>query len=159
MAKQVGVIVFLCSIVMVPATAVAQQSGSTVAPVATVLDRGVNGVDRVTEKVVTHLSHTADGEEVVIETYRPLVYERRLDLAQRVRRVTTVTIDGSETVEDTEEVPRGAPHERMRIVRRSVTTVRKSGTDRYVTERRFFEVDLNGRFVPVKTTIEHRSGT
>ncbi len=119
MVKQAGVVVFLCSIVLVPAAAAAQQSGSAVTPVATGLDRGLNGVDGVTEKVVTHVSHTSDGEEVVTETYRPLVYERRLDLAKRVRRVTSVTNDGSETVEDTEEVPRGAPHERLRIVRRS----------------------------------------
>lgn len=153
MVKQVGVIVSVCSIVLIPAAAAAQQTGSTV----TVLERGLSGVDKVTEKVVTHVSDTSDGQEVVIETYRPLVYEQRLDLAQRVRRVTTVTTDGTETVEDTERVPRGSPHERMRIVRRTVTTIRKSGTDGYVTERRLFEVDLNGRFVPVETTIERTS--
>jgi hypothetical protein len=35
-----------------------------------------------------------------------------------------------------------------------VTTVRPSGADSYVSERQVFELDVNGRFVPVLTQIE-----
>jgi hypothetical protein len=94
---------------------------------------------------------------VVVETYSPTVYAYRLALSQRVHRVTTVTSDGSETVEETEEPPRGSPHEPLRVVRRSVTTVRTSGPDSHVTEQRVFERDVNGRLVPTETQIERRS--
>jgi hypothetical protein len=72
-------------------------------------------------------------------------------LKQRVRRVTTVTGDGSEAVEETEEAPGGSPHEPMRVFRRSVTTVRTTGPDSCVTEQRVFQRDVNGRFELVET--------
>ena len=81
----------------------------------------------------------------------------RLALSRRVNRVTTVTEDGSQTVEETAERNPVAPSEPMRIVLRRVTTVRRSGTDSYVTERQDFEADGNGRLVLVRKQTEHTS--
>ena len=72
-------------------------------------------------------------------------------LKQRVRRVTTVTGDGSEAVEETEEPLGGSPYEPLRVVRRSVTTVRRDGPDSCVTEQRVFQRDVNGRFELIQT--------
>ena len=94
---------------------------------------------------------------MVIETYLPSIEGGRLALARRVRRATTTTSNGSETVEETEELNPVATSEPLRRVRRSVTTVRRSGTDSYTSERQVFEVDVNGRFVPVATHIERSS--
>ena len=119
--------------------------------------RDLHGRDAVSEKVVTHRARTNDGERVVIETYLPFMYVDRLELNQRVRRVTTVTQDGSQTVEETEERNPVAPSEPLRVVQRSVTTVRRSGTDSYVTERQVFERDGNGRLVLVRKQSEQTS--
>jgi hypothetical protein len=157
-AKLLRVVIGSFSIVLVATAATAQQSGSTVTEtVATVRDRDLNGAQLVSELVVTRTTQTKGSEEVVTETYWPSMYAGRLALSQRVRRVTSVTSDGSQTVEETEEPPRGSPHEPVRVVRRSVTTMRRSGPDSYVTEQRVFQRDVNGRFVPVQTQIERTS--
>jgi hypothetical protein len=82
----------------------------------------------------------------------------RLALTQRVNRVTTLTPEGNQTVEETEEPSRVSTGEPLRVVRRSVTTTRRSGSESYVSDRQVFELDANGRFVPVLTQTEHDSG-
>ena len=148
-----GVISVWCWIAFAATTAMAQQSAETVTESVTTR-RDLNGKDAVSEKVMTHRDRTKDEERVVIETYVPLIYADRLELKSRVRRVTTATRDGSQTVEETEEHNPVAPSEPLRVVQRSVTTVRKSGNDSYVTERQIFERDTNGRFVPILTQTE-----
>jgi hypothetical protein len=144
--------------VLLATPATAQSSGNTASEtVVTLQDKDVNGTQRVSERVVTRTLQSKDGEEVVIDTYSATLYRGRLTLSQRVRRVTTVTSDGNETVEETEEPPRGSPHEPMRVVTRSVTTVRRIGPDSYETEKRVFQRDVNGRFVPIETQIERSS--
>ena len=81
-------------------------------------------------------------------------YPDRLALNQRVRRVTTVTRDGTQIVEDTEERNPVSPTEPLRVVRRSVKTVRNSGDDSYVSERQVFEPDGSGRLVLVRKQSE-----
>ena len=83
----------------------------------------------MSEKVVTHRARTKDEERVVIETYLPSIEGGRLALSQRVQPRDNCDDDGSQTVEETEERNPVAPSEPMRIVQRSVTTVRRSGTD------------------------------
>ena len=145
-----------CWIVLAATTAMAQQSAGTVTEsVAT--RRDLNGRDVVSEKVVTHRARTNDEERVVIETYVPLIYGDRLELNRRVRRATTVTKDGSQTVEETEERNPASPSEPLRVVQRSVTTVRKNGDDSHVSERQIFEPDGNGRLVLVRKQTEHAS--
>jgi hypothetical protein len=148
-----GVITVWCWIALAATTAMAQQSAGMVTESVTTR-RDLNGREVVSEKVVTHRDRTKDEERVVIETYVPLIYADRLELNRRVRRVTTVTQDGSQTVEETEERNPGSPSEPLRVVQRSLTTVRRSGSDSYVSERHVFERDANGRFVPVLTQTE-----
>ena len=149
-----GVITVWCWIVLAATTAMAQQSAGTVTESVTTR-RDLNGRDAVSEKVVTHRARTKNEEQVVIETYVPFMYADRLELNRRVRRVTTVTQDGSQTVEETEERNPVAPSEPLRVVQRSVTTLRRSGNDSYVSERQVFEPDGNGRFVLVRKQREH----
>ena len=151
-----GVITVWCWIVLAATTAMAQQSVGTVTESVTT-HRDLNGRNAVGEKVVTHRARTNDEERVVIETYVPLIYADRLELNRRVRRATTVTQDGSQTVEETEERNPGSPSEPLRVVQRSVTTLRGSGSDSYVTERQIFEPDGNGRLVPVRKQSEQTS--
>lgn len=136
--------------------AMAQQPVDTVTETVTTR-RDLNGKDAVSEKVVTHRARTDDEERVVIETYLPSMEAGRLALGQRVQRVTTVTDDGSRTVEETAEPNPVAASDPMRIVQRSVTTVRGSGSDSYVTERQVFELDGNGRLVLVRNKSEQTS--
>jgi hypothetical protein len=153
-----GVITVLFWIVLTAATAIAQPSAGTgTETVTTRVDRDQNGRDAVSEKVVTHRARTNDEERVVIETYLPSPEAGRLALSQRVQRVTTVTADGALTVEETAKPNPVAASDPMRIVQRSVTTVRRSGSDSYVTERQVFELDGNGRFVLVSKQTEHTS--
>jgi hypothetical protein len=98
-----------------------------------------------------------DGKQVIIETYAPSFEAGRPALARRVRRVTTVTNDGSQTVEETEERNPASPSEPLRVIRRSVTTVRRTGAESYVSERQVFELDVNGRLVPVLSQTERTS--
>ena len=154
--RPAGVITVWCWIVLAATTAMAQQSAETVTESVTTR-RDLNGRDAVSEKVVTHRDRTKDEERVVIETYVPLMYADRLELNRRVRRVTTETRDGSQTVEETEERNPGSPSEPLRLVRRSVTTERKSGNDSYVSERQVFELDGNGRLVLVRKQREQTS--
>jgi hypothetical protein len=151
-----GVITVWCWIVLAATSAMAQQSVGTVTETVTTR-RDLNGRDAVIEKVVTDRARTDDQERVVIETWEPLEYPDRLALNRRVRRVTTVTQDGSQTVEETEERNRVSPTEPLRVVQRSVTTVRKSGDHSYVSERQVFEPDGNGRFVLVRKQSEQAS--
>ena len=109
--------------------------------------------------VVSSPYRAASGEEqVVIETYWPSIHADRLALTRRVRRVTTATQDGSQTVEETAERNPGSPSEPLRVVQRNVTTLRRSGTDSYVSERQVFEPDDNGRLVLVRKQSEQTSG-
>ena len=143
-------------LVMASTPAIAQPSGGTVTETVTT-QRDVNGRDVVSEKVVTQHARSNDEERVVIEIYLPSIEADRLALSRRVSRVTTVTQDGSRTIEETEERNRVSPSEPLRAVQRSVTTVRRSGGDSYVSERQVFERDSNGRFVLVRTEIEQTS--
>jgi hypothetical protein len=151
-----GVITVWCWIVLAATTAMAQQSAGTVTETVTTR-RDVNGRDAVSEKVVTHRALDKDEERVVIETYEPWNYADRLELKRRVRRVTTLSKDGSQTVEEIEERNPAAPGEPMRVVKRRLTTVRGSGSDSYVSERQEFERDANGRLAPVLTQTQRTS--
>ena len=153
-----GVVAAFCWMVLAVTTALAQQGGGTITETVTTRHkRDLNGKEAVSEKVVTHRDRTDGEERVVIETYLPSIEAGRLALSQRVQRVTTVTDDGSQTVEETAEPNPVAPAEPMRIVQRSLTTVRRSGSDSYVTERQFFELDGNNRLVLVRKQTESAS--
>ena len=73
----------------------------------------------------------------------------RTALSQRIRRSTTATGDGESTVEEIEARSRVSPSDPMRVVQRTVVTVRNIAPDWQVTERQVFELDVNGRLAPV----------
>jgi hypothetical protein len=155
-AKGFGLATVLFGVVLAATSAMAQQSAGTVTETVTTR-HDVNGRDAVSEKVVTHRARTNDEERVVIETYSVSEYTDRLALNRRVRRVTTVTEDGSQTVEETEERNPASPSEPLRVIQRSRTTLRRTGSDSYVSERQIFEPDGNGRFVLVRKQSEQTS--
>jgi hypothetical protein len=144
----------LCSIVLAT-TASAQHSGATATEtIATRVERDLNGHDIVNERVVTHRSQTSNEERVIVETYTPSIEAGRLALRRRVERVTSLTGDARETVEETAENNPASISEPMRIVKRSVTTIRTDSTGSTVSERQEFERDTNGRLVLVRTVTE-----
>jgi hypothetical protein len=146
----------LILVVLAASVTTAQQSGrSKTETLTTLRNRDLNGAVTVSEQTVTHRTRADDGDQVVIESYSPSMEGGRLALSRRVRRTMTATNNGSQTVEETEERNPVAPGEPLRMVRRSVTTVLRSGTDSYVSERQVFELDTNGRLVPVLTETEH----
>jgi hypothetical protein len=148
-------VITLLWIVLAATPAMAQQSlGTVTESVTTRGERDLNGRDIVAERVVTQRTRANDGEQVVVETYLPSMEAGRLALSRRVTRVRTETDDGSQTIEETAERSFAAASEPLRIIQRSVTTVRRRGTDSYVRERHVFERDTNGRFVPVLSQTE-----
>jgi hypothetical protein len=159
MISRSGVVAALLWVVLVPTAATAQPGGRMEGEtVATLGNRDLNGTIAFGEKVVTERARTNDGEQVIVDTYLPSIEGGRLVLSRRVRRVVTATIDGSRTVEESEERNLASPSEPLRMIRRTVTTVRRSGADASVTERQVFEVDVNGRLVPVLSQTEQTSG-
>jgi hypothetical protein len=126
----------------------------------TIQRRDVNGKLAVDERNSTRRSKANGQEHVRIETYAPYADGLpRLALSQRVHRTTTATVDGGRyTVEEVEGRSRVAPNDPVRVIRRTVTTVRQIGTDRWVTERQVFELDVNGRMRLVINDTEERAG-
>jgi hypothetical protein len=151
-----GVVTLLCVTVLAPMPARAQTNPQSVTETV-VTRRDLNGRDAVSEKVVTHRTRSQDGERVVIEIYLPSIEAGRLALTQRVNRVTTPTDDGSQIVEETEERSPIAPSDPMRVIQRSLTTVRRTGTSSLAIERQVFEPDGNGRLVLVRRETQHTS--
>jgi hypothetical protein len=76
-----------------------------------------------------------------------------------VHLTTTATSDGSRTVEEVEGVSLVAPADPMRAVRRTVSTVRRVGADRSLTERQVFERDVNGQLRLVMESSAERAGS
>ena len=149
-----GVFTVSFLIVLAATTATAQPSiGTATETVDT--RRDVNGKDLATEKVVTQRNQVNDEERVVIEIYWPSTQEGRLALTQRINRVRTGTNDGNQTVEETAERNPATPSDPLRVTQRIVTTIRRDGTDSYVSERDVFQRDVNGRFVLVHRQTEH----
>jgi hypothetical protein len=163
MGTRYGVVAALCAMLTGTTAAAQQICGTRDGTLATlrdrdltIRDRDLNGNRSVSERVVTHRSGTGDEDEVIAETYVRSIEAGRLALSQRVRRVTTRTSDGSRTVEEAEEPNPAAPSDPPRVVRRIVTTVRRSGTGSS-TERQIYERDVNGRFELVCTESERSS--
>ena len=154
-----GVVVAACFWIVLEATATNAQHvvGPVTETVTTLQDRDLNGTLIEIGKVVTERSRTSDGEEVVIETYLPSIEAGRLDLTERVRRVTRITSYGSEIIEEKEARSPVALSEPVRVVRRTVTTVRKRG-EAYESETEIFEPDGNGRLISVRKGVERTSG-
>lgn len=125
----------------------------------------MNGKLVVQERRVTRRVNANQREDEVTETYAPyadgvLRSGGPLALSQRVHRTTTPTADGGRhTVEQVEARSRVAPSDPIRLVRRTVTTVRPAGADRWMTQRQEFTRDVNGRMQLVTNETEERAGS
>src|SRR5262245_11143344 len=119
----------------------------------------VNGRLTTSERIVTRRSESNGQEQVTIERYSQNAegFARsgdRLALEERIRRSTTATSNGHSTIEEVEARNRVSPGDPMRIVRRTIATVRRVAPDRQATERQVFELDINGRMTLVHTETE-----
>ena len=125
---------------------------------ATIQRRDLNGTLAVEERRATRVSTTNGREHLVIEIRAPYADgSSPWALSERVQRTTTPTADGGRhTVEEAETRNGVAPSDPLRVSRRTVTTVRHTGSGRWVTERQFFELDANGRLVLTGTEEEDR---
>src|SRR5437867_385686 len=99
---------------------------------------------------VTNRSSTKGQEQVVSETYAqaPTQPAGRLELKERTRITTTTTSDGGHQTVHEIERPNPIPNGPLRVVERTVETVRSAGADQWETERQVFALDANGRLVP-----------
>lgn len=120
----------------------------------------MNGRLAVVERTVARRSSANERDDVIIETQTPFV-DRLPDpggglaVSERVRRTTTKAPDGGlSTVEEVEGRNPAAPGDPLRVIRRTVTTVRPLDANRWVTERQVFERDVNGRMQRVVTETE-----
>jgi len=103
-------------------------------------------------------------EDVVIETYAGygfLSMDRstvRARLAQRTHRSITRSADGGrDVVEDVEARSPVSPEDPLRIVRRTIESVRSIGPGRWETTRQIFERDPNNRLILISTHREETS--
>jgi hypothetical protein len=130
----------------------------------TIQQQDINGNAFIVERTVTRRAHADQQDQVVIENYAPYASlwprsDRRLVLRERVHLTTTATADGRRTVEEVEGVSLVAPDDPMRVVRRTVATVRQVGPNRWLTERQVFERDVNGRLRLVMESTEEQTGS
>ena len=113
----------------------------------------VNGKLTLSERNVTRRFETNGQGQMVVETFSRnlpglVLSDNRLELSQRVRRTTTPDADGGgRTVEEVEARVPGSPNEPLRIVQRTVETIRKVNPEHWETERYVYALDINGRLV------------
>jgi hypothetical protein len=130
----------------------------------TVRGLDISGNLTLQDKIVTRTSASNGEQQVVIETYSQgaegfVRSDSRLALKERVRRSLTTTADGGRySVEELEARNPQAPNDPMRVVQRTVVSVRQLAPGRWQTERQLFERDANDRLVLVTSTNEEASG-
>jgi len=114
-----------------------------------------NGALALTERNVTKQSNTNGRNETVTETYLApagRTSSGRLELDQRVRQTTTSSAGGEQqTIREVEGRLPGSPNDTLRVVERTVETVRQIAPGRSEVQRQVFALDVNGRLVPVLT--------
>jgi hypothetical protein len=123
----------------------------------TVRKMSVNGKLEVSERKVTRQTKGKGQEETVVETYAQNVEGlvasgNRLELNQRVRSTTAVAADGSQqTIREVEGRNAVSPNAPLRVIERTIETVRQVGPNQWEVQRQVFALDGNGRLVPVLT--------
>jgi hypothetical protein len=109
-----------------------------------------NGALSPAERRIIRRSAANGQEDVVIETYSQsggASVDGPLELNQRLRRNTVTTADGGRQTVEEMEARNLALDEPLRLVSKTVETVRAIGPDRWETVRQEFVLDSNGRFV------------
>jgi hypothetical protein len=109
-----------------------------------------NGVLNPFERNVSRQSSTNGTEEIVSEKYtqNPNQATGRLELKERSRTTTTKTPDGGHQMIRELERANPIPNGQLRVVERTVETVRSVGPGQWETQRQVFTLDANGRLVP-----------
>ena len=116
----------------------------------------VNGNLILTERNVTSRSQSGGVDRTVLETFSldiggVIRSDNHLELSQRVRRTTTPDAEGGgRTIEEVEERVASSPAEPVRIVRRSVETIKRVDAGRWESDLQLFNLDPNGRLVLVE---------
>jgi hypothetical protein len=117
----------------------------------------VNGTLALSERTLTRQSTGSGREETVIETYSQNApgtnrsSSSQLELNGRVRTTSTSSADGRQTIREVEARNQASTNAALRVVERTVETLRRVGPDRWEIERQTFALDANGRLVPVFT--------
>jgi hypothetical protein len=79
----------------------------------------------------------------------------QLELNERIRITTAVAADGSlQTIQEAERRYPLGTNGPLRVVERTVETVRQLGSNQSETERQVFNLDVNGRFLLYMTERE-----
>lgn len=139
------------------------ETRSTGASEETIERVDVNGHATVIERRVSRSSGGREPDDLVVETHIPYVDRlagsaNGLALSERMHQTTTRSADGGRTtVEEVEARNPVSPGDPMRVMRRTVTTVRPNGTDRWTTQREVFERDVNGRMQRISLDSEENS--
>ena len=108
----------------------------------------VNGRLVDDERTVTRSFGANARDHVEVETYARS--DGRLVLSQRVQRTTTHAPDGGRyVVEEVEGRNPVAPSDPLRVIRRTLTTVRPVRSGGWITEQEVLERDVNGRLLLV----------
>jgi hypothetical protein len=132
-----------------------RTSGASRVTEETVQRIGDNGRLALSEKKVTTQSKSGGQDNTVIETYSGT----GLQLNERVRTTTSTTSDrGQQTVREVEARHLGEANAPLRVIQRTIETVRQIGPDRWEMQRQVFALDGNGRLVPVLTEKGQASG-
>ena len=125
----------------------------------------VNGVLSVSERRVTKQSKSNGQDETVTETYLQNLQgiansPNRLELSERVRSTVTATADGGQqTIREVEGRNPVSPNAPMRVIERTVDTVRRVGPDQWELQRQVFALDGNGRWSRFRRRRDERSGS
>jgi hypothetical protein len=113
------------------------------------------GALSVSEKTVKRETKGNGQQETVTETYSANTpgglasSSGRLVLDQRVRTTTSGPANNQQTIREVEGRKPGSPNEPLRVIERTVETMRQVGPDQWEMQREVFALDGNGRLVPV----------
>jgi hypothetical protein len=137
----------------------ARTGGMTEDVEETIRQTDLNGALWERQRIVSRASAQNGGEDVVVETFDQGRYAfgsvAARTMSTRLRRTTTPRRDGGhQTVEEVEERSLVAPEEPLRIVRRVVETMRRTGAGRWETDRQIFERDPNNRLILTSSETE-----
>ena len=117
------------------------------------------------ERKVTRRSMVNGENQVLTEIYSQAVagsvggFDSRLELNERLRITTVATPDGGrQTIQEVERLNPVALNEPLRVIERTVETVRPIGLVRWETQRQGFALDGNARLVLAVAEIGEAAG-
>ena len=113
-----------------------------------------NSALKSAERKVTRQSMVNGQNQILTEIYSQAIsgsvggLDSQLELNERLRITTVTTPDGGrQTIQEVERRNLAAPNDPLRVIERTVETVRPIGLDRWETQRQVFALDGNARLV------------